>query len=91
MERECSQYIIITEIPAMSAYCGTRDSLINDQVAQIEAKIPSGANMFTLNIALLSQSSPINLPEQNPVNGQTAKASNNIDMTISSHAKVFSI
>lgn len=47
--------------------------------------------MFTLIIALLSQSKLINLPEQNPDNDQAAKVSKIIDVTISSHDKIFSI
>ena len=82
---------MIAMTPIIRRYCGTTDLLLNDQMEQVNARIPNGPNIFTANIIRLSQSRPMNLPEQSPENGQTAKANSAIDARISSHARVLNI
>ena len=73
--------------PNNRTYCGVTDLRFNDQAEQVNARIPSGPETFTPSIARLSQSRPRNLPEQDPENGQAARASNIIDTVISSHSR----
>jgi len=71
--------------------CGTTDLVFNEQTAQISPRVLTGAYMLTENMARLSQSSPMNLPEQNPENGHMAKARIAMHTVISSHEIAFSI
>jgi hypothetical protein len=88
-----NQYIISIPQPNTNKYCGTNDFFTKDQIEQIRAKNPKGANIFTPNINQLSQSKPKGLPEQRPDagNAHTTTVRNSIDSASSNHAMILSI